>query len=431
VTPTQSERGAAVVIGARPERRRRVDLAVAAALVVAAAVAGAVVWWRSPLAATTSVVAVVPIISAPEATQVPPGFLPAWREPSGATRAPLVAGPAVVTAEGGTVTGRDPQSGAPAWSYTREVPLCTAAAGFADSGGGTGRVFALFGNGSGAWCSELTTLRPDTGARAAQRNSDAVAGTSLLADAGMVALTDSGHAEVLRSPDLVRTLEYGDVPAPEQPNQQPRPGCAYGSFLLAEDLLGLVERCPDESTDRLTVLLTDGPDGAERPSTEFSVPLPGTGAVLVGLTSRRAAVALANPPRLLVVDSAGTPEHTITLDVPRVGLVADREGGAAAAAADEKRRYWWTGTHTIALDAQDLTPVWTLPGTLGAGVPYAGSLLVPVPRGLAVVDPATGAVARTIPVPRTDRAAPVVLGASGRVLLEQRGPELVALLPSG
>lgn len=416
----------------RPERRRRGDLVVAAALLVAAAVTVVALWWRSPVVATTSITAVVPIVAAPGTDQVPPGFAPAWREPSGATRAPVVAGPAVVTADGSTLVGRDAQTGSPSWSYTRsDRPLCTAGAGFPRIDGGAGRVFALYRNGSsGGYCSELTTLRPDTGARAAQRTTDAEPGTWLLSDGELVALTGTDHAEVLRSPDLVRTLEYGDVPAPEQPGQQPRTGCRYGSYLFHGGRLGVVERCPDEPTDRLTVLTAEG-ESAEVPTAEFSMPLPDRGAVIVALSAGHTAVALPAPPRLLVVDEGGAPVQTVPLDVPATDLEADREGAPVPATTDPQRRYWWTGSHTIALDAGTLAPVWTLPGTLGAGVRYAGALLVPVPAGLAEVDPATGTVRRTIAVARADRNAPVVLAASGRVLLEQRGPELVALLPSG
>lgn len=415
----------------RPERRRRADLAVGAALVVAAVVGAAVLWWRSPVLATTSVVAVAPVVAPPAAETVPRGFTPAWRAPSSATRAPVVAGPAVVTADGSVVVGRDASTGAEAWRYGRDLPLCVAGSGFPTLDGGVGRVFALYRNDPspvGEFCSDLTSLRPDTGARAAQRHTDAKPGASLLADSGLVALTGADHAEVLRSPDLVRTLEYGDVPAPEQPGQQPRPGCTYGSFVFDARRLGVVERCPDEATDRLTVVAAEG-ESPEEPETRFSVPLTATGAVVVAVSEARTAVALPGPPRLLVVDAAGAEVATI----PLAGLntVADPPGGTVASAADGRHRYWWTGTHTIALDAAALTPVWTLPGTLGAGVPYAGALLVPVPGGLAVVDPGTGAVDRTIPVDRPDRSAPVALAAQGRVLLEQRGPEVAALLPQG
>jgi len=49
--------------------------------------------------------------------------------------------------------------------------------------------------------------------------------------------------------------------------------------------------------------------------------------------------------------------------------------------------------------------------------------------GLADLDPARGTVLRTLPVPRSDPAAAVRIATAGEVLLEQRGPEVVALLP--
>lgn len=413
----------------QPERRRRGDLVAAAVLVLALGIGAAAYLRTSNAAGTTSVAAVEPITAPPAATAVPPGFTLAWRAPSAATSGPVLAGPAVVTADDSQVTGWDARTGTEAWSYRRDLPLCTAAAGFPAADGGAGRVFALYRNGD--FCSELTSLRPDTGERADQRNPDAEPGTRLLADQGLVALTGTTHAEVLRSPDLVRTLEFGTVPAPVQPGRQPRTGCTFGSFAFGASRLGIVERCPGEVTDRLTVLNADGPDGADDPTEQFSVPLPGTGAVLVALDARRTAVALPGPARLLVVDETGAQAALVALDVPDTDLAADPAGGVVAATADAARRFWWTGSRTVALGAADLSPVWTLPGTLGAGTPYAGALLVPVPDGVAEVDPGTGTVRRTIPIMRTDRGAPVVLATHGDMLLEQRGPELVAFRPWG
>ena len=91
---------------------------------------------------------------------------------------------------------------------------------------------------------------------------------------------------------------------------------------------------------------------------------------------------------------------------------------------------WWTGSRTVALDGLDLTPIWTLPDTLGPGTDYAGRLLVPVPAGLALVDGATGDVDRTLPVARGADRGPVEAAALGDVLLEQRGADLVALRPA-
>ena len=90
---------------------------------------------------------------------------------------------------------------------------------------------------------------------------------------------------------------------------------------------------------------------------------------------------------------------------------------------DDDRVYWWTGSRTVALDALDLTPVWTLPDTLGPAVGYAGGLLVPVPAGVAVLAAGHRAGSpRPFPCPATILATPVVPAVQGEMLLEQRGP---------
>src|SRR5699024_2888347 len=116
----------------------------------------------------------------PPASGVPAGFTEAWRAPSGATPLPVVSAHAVVTADGSALTGHDPLTGAPSWTYSRDAPLCTVASGFPSTDGGVGRVLALYGDGD-RWCSELTALRPDTGARAAAANPDTRPGSRLLA----------------------------------------------------------------------------------------------------------------------------------------------------------------------------------------------------------------------------------------------------------
>jgi hypothetical protein len=334
----------------------------------------------------------------------------------------------VVTADGSAVVGRDARTGAEAWSYTRDIPLCAVGAGFPGADDGVGRVLALYEWHAG-WCSELTELRPDDGARTATSNPDVKPGTRLLENGTFVAATGSRYLEVMRS-DLVKTMEYGDVPTPVQVGRQPRPGCTYGSTALTTGRLGVLERCPDDPADRLTVLSPDGSEGAETPQVEFSVLLPKRGATLVALSADRVAVALPNPARLLILDRTGQQVAMINLDVPDADLAADPPGGVAAVTGDGSHLYWWTGSQTVALDAADLAPVWTVPHTLGPAVSYGGGLLVPVAAGLLDVDPDRGSTVRTIPVARDDRTAPVRLAPIGEMLLEQRGPEVVALQPA-
>jgi hypothetical protein len=368
---------------------------------------------------------------------VPAGFAEAWRAPSGATDHPVVAGPAVVTADGSRVVGHTATTGAESWSYTRNRSLCTVDSGFPE--GTTGRVLALYAGTTG-WCSELTTLRPETGARLGASNPDVRPGTRLLADHTYVLATGADYLEVWRS-DLVRTLEYGDVVTPAQPARQPRPDCTYGSAAVSFGRIGVIERCPGESTDRLTVLAADGQDGADTPQVQFSVQLPTAGATLVALSNGRAAVALPGPPRLLLLDAAGLQVGLVPLAVPDSDLTTDATAPAATIGTtqgttngtdgQDDRIYWWTGSRTVALNGTDLTPLWTVDGTLGPAQPYGGGLLVPAPAGLLALDASTGAVLRTLPVARTDPAAPVRLATAGDMLLEQRGSEVVALRPAG
>ena len=419
-----------------PERRRRGDVVAAAVLALLLVGAGVAVWRTSGVEGTTDVPAATPIAPPPPAIGMPAGFTEAWKAPSGATDHPVVAGPAVVTADGSEVVGRTASTGAESWSYTRNRRLCTVDSGFPE--GRTGRVLALY-DGDTGWCSELTALSPETGTRIGASNPDVKPGTRLLADRTYVLATGADYLEVWRS-DLVRTLEYGHVVTPAQPARQPRPDCTYGSSAVAFGRIGVIERCPGEPTDRLTVLTADGQDGAETPQVQYSMPLPTAGATLVALSEGRAAVALPGPPRLLLLDAAGVQVGLIPLAVPDADLVADAtaptatigttQGTTNGTDGQDDHVYWWTGSRTIALNS-DLTPLWTVEDTLGPAQSYGGGLLVPAPAGLLVLDAASGTVLRTIPVSRADRAAPVRLSTAGEMLIEQRGTEVVALRPAG
>jgi hypothetical protein len=402
---------------------------VAAGIAVVVAVAAVVLTVTSPHAGTVSTPATTPVAPPPAAADVPAGFVEAWRARSTATPVPVVAGPVVVTGDDGTVDGRDATTGDVRWSYARDLPLCTVGAGFPDHDGGV--ALALYRNGD--WCSEMTSLRPDTGARDRQRNPDVRPGTRLIEGGSLVAATGSRYLEVLRS-DLVKTVEYGDVPTPRQVGRQPRPDCESTGFAATAGRLAVLQRCPEERTDRLTVLDPDGAE-ADKPQEEFSVALPVTGATLVAVSDDRVAVALPDPPRLQVLDRSGAEVALLGLDVPEGDVARPPADGVAPVSVDDDRVHWWTGSRTVALDGLDLTPVWTLPDTLGPGTDYAGRLLVPVPAGVAVVDGGSGEVERTLAVPRPeapgpDGRRPVASAVLGDVLLEQRGTDLVALRPS-
>ena len=400
----------------------------AVALVVLLGVAALVVWGTGPEVATVSTPDTTPLGAPSPAGDVPAGFVEAWRVPSSATRAPVVAGPAVVTGDGGLVAGHDATSGAVAWSYRRDLALCTVAAGFPGADDGDGHALALY-EGRTGWCSELTALHPSSGKRADTSNPDMRPGVQLIADGSYVTATGTDYLEVWRS-DLVRTLEYGDVPTPVQPGKQPRPQCDYGSTAMSSDRIGVIERCPDAPSDRLTVITPDGSKGADTPEVQFSVELPATGAVLVALSSERAAVAVPGPPRLIVYDKAGLQLSQAPLDVADAALRTSPAGAPATVTTDGSRFYWWAGGTTVALDVNTLTQAWTLRDTLGPPAAYGTGVLAPVRDGLVDLDPERGTGSVRSVVPRPDPAAEVRIAAAGEVLLEQRGSEVVGLLPT-
>jgi len=417
----------------RAERRSPRDALVVVVLMVAVAVTVALYAVHSPAANTTSVTATGPIPAVPDVPgDVPPRLTELWRAPSAATTDPLAVGPVVVTGDAdpgavdrrvgdndratGTVTGRDPLTGRPRWSYRRDLPLCTV-------GSSWGSALAVYRRGD--FCSEITALTAGTGARGPQRNSDTHPPTRLFGVGDLIAANGPGYLEVWRS-DLVRTLMYGSTRADAQPDRQPHEGCRHVAAAGTDDRLAVLERCPGEPTDRLTVLRPDGKE-PDRPELEFSVNLPTAGAHLVAVSTDRVAVLLPNPTRLSIRDSQGNEVIAYPIDLPATDLAGDPPDGTAPTTDAVGVQLWWTGSRTVALEASELRPEWTVPAALGPGIPWAGRIVVPVPGGMAVLDTDTGAALHTLALDRGGWHGPVRLGSIGPVLLEQRGPTLVAL----
>ncbi|WP_263251152.1 Rv3212 family protein [Saccharopolyspora rosea] len=399
----------------RPERRTKADVAAAVVLVAAVIAGSAVVWFNSDARATVSQTAPRPLPEQPPAVAVPPTLTEAWRAPSPATPVPVVAGPAVVTGAGSEVVGRDPVTGQPSWSYSRDIPLCTV-------GSEWNRALAVYRKSHN--CSEVTSLRGATGVRGPQRNSDAEFGTRLLSDGTYVTATGRRTFESWRS-DMVLTEQYGipvDLKNPD--NNIERPDCTYSSVAVGEARIGVIEKCPGTTLgDRVTMLKTH-PKDYEKSEQVFSTGLGSTQTSVVAVNEKRVAVLVRDRSEVLVYNTGGSiaaryPVHLGPADLHGNVQVEPTRTGSHV--------YWHTGADTLALDPTTLTPQWTVPDALGPGIDFGGRVLVPVRDGLAVLDPATGARECVIPVDRHGYPGPVQLGAAGSTLLEQRGDTLVAL----
>lgn len=399
-------------------------MAAAALVVVAVLVLGAI-WLGSDAHGTTSESAQPPLPQANTASVVPNTLVESWRAQSPATPAPVVTGSAVVTGDGGTVEGIDPVDGSSAWSYSRDVSLCGVTSAW-------NTALAVFRDDRG--CSEATELDGASGTRKAQRTSDADQDIHLSDDGTYVTSRGTTRMELWRS-DLVRTLEYGRVDAPVNPNSQPRSGCTLLSSASNSSRIAVLENCPDEDAARLSTL-NPAPKDAQQPEEYGSSVVaaltgkdgPIDGATILVASGDRVALAIpahsSEPAKIALFD--GNAQPITEFDLPaELAVDSFTESPSVTKAANVFS--WWTGKGTVALGLSDLSPLWTISGALGPGALMAGKLLIPVPDGILVIDPATGTADRTITVDREGYTGPIGTAVIGDTVVEQRGDTVVAL----
>lgn len=407
-----------------PERRTRVDLIVAAAIVVVLIVAAAIVWLFSDARGTTSVTADQTPEPAATVSAVPEALTPAWDAPSAATSTPVTAADSVVvTADGGTVVGRDRRSGDELWRYERDLELCGAVGAWDD-------VVAVYRDDRG--CSQVTKLRGGTGVREAARNSDADPEVTVTGEGTYVSSRGDRRMELWRS-DLVRTLEYGRVDAPVNPNSQPRSGCRLLDSGASDSRAAVLERCPGEQAARLTIL-DPAPDDGREPE-EFSssvlaeLDVDAEGARIIAVSDDNTAVYLpagsTSGARIGIYGGDGKQLTVYPLPRPVSPEVLAATTGSNGSA--QPTTTWWTGTEVLKLDRHSLLPQWAFVGALGPGAAMGNNLLVPVKSGIAVLDLTSGRPHRTIEFDRGDYEGPITTTVLGGVILEQRGDTVVAL----
>ncbi|ALG06717.1 PQQ-binding-like beta-propeller repeat protein [Kibdelosporangium phytohabitans] len=423
----------------RPPRtsfHRRRDFAAVVVLVVAVVAGWALIGTSSDFAATSSQIAPDDLETPQAPSTLPPSFGEAWRAPSGATQIPVAVGPSVVTGDGNEVVGRNPYTGKQRWRYARDIPLCTVGAAWNEAIAVYRKTSTSLPssdpnhNGS---CSEVTSLKSSTGEREHQRNGDAELDTQLLSDGSLVTATGKRLINTWRS-DLVQTMEYGAVPDIVNPDKQPRVGCTYGSVAVTQGRIGVIERCPaktdpnETGDDRLTVFKPTGKENeSDEPQVDFSITVGGNGARVIALNETYLALALPNPSRILVYNGEGNKVGEYPIAVPDAEFAGDPARGVVQVTRGTDAVFWFTGSKTIALSTADFRPLWTKENTLGSGAVFAGYLLLPVKDEYVVTDQLTGARVAQTPVNRGDHTGPVQMATLGPMVLEQRGPTLVAL----
>ena len=401
-----------------PERRTKGDLIAAAAIVAAIVVFIAIIWWHSSARATISRPAADATSTAAEADAVPAALTQRWTATSARTLAPVVVSGTVVTGDGRTVTGLDPQTGQQRWVYARDTDLCAlsfiydlAVAVYPDSRG----------------CGQVSGIKASTGQRGPTRTSYADNQVVVTSNGSAVLSAGPTRLEMWRS-DLVRMLSYGEIDARIKPvNQGVGTGCALMSAAASDAAAAVLEVCRDDSKLRLTLLKPAKEE--DEPDTK-NVDLPGLAidseARVLAVAGTTTAVFVPTPrPQVNVYDETGTVMSQTPLDSPPT-----LTGRAPALTRAGEFITWWTGTAVLVFD-DELNYRYTFrdAAPLGPATMMADQLLVPVADGLAVVNPADGAVQRVIPVDHPAGDGPVIPAVSGTMVIEQRGAAVAGFGP--
>jgi len=391
-------------------RRKRIDRIVAAAIAVTVIVVGAVIYATSDIRATASVVG--PSVDSPASpTVVPTALATTWSLPTDPTLG-AVASPygVVITTDATTVTGHDAVSGEVRWSYGRtNAPLCAVGSGDTDGSGVDirGKVRGVMAvSEMNGYCSQVMVLDPDTGERHRYRTSPNQPTGSLIFGGPYAGWLGPTLVELWRD-DLVRTIQYGDLPNPPKPNAA-HTGCTFTDMAVADKQFATVEHCPEQGPTAQVVInwatpdsAPDKPDGQDvfKHEPRAEIVTGSSAARIVGITADRVAVLVSAPePAVVVYDETGTETSRTVVDIPADLIeTADQltaAGGTSPTPAvrDGSARYSLIGNRLLAVTSQSIevpAPPSTATSTSSVldAVPPTPGLLAPTSSSAAVSMP--------------------------------------------
>ena len=322
----------------------------------------------------------------------------------------------MVTGAGREVDGRDPATGAVLWSYARDLDLCGVTSVYSYA-------VAVYPDARG--CGQVSTIDGKTGRRGPTRSAYADPEVRLSTDGTTVLSAGDSRLEQWRS-DMVRMNSYGALDARIKPDVPAQPLCRLVSAAASPSAVSVIESCPQQPDERLTLLR---PDKEEDQPLVKHVALPGvpadSDAQVIAVSDTTTAVYLPTPKPTVNVDRRDG-HHGVqhAADEPAsLAATTSRAGDLIT---------WWTGDSVMVFESNGLRYKYTVSAVggqapVGPATMLAGKLLVPVTTGYDVFDPATGKGESHIQLNRPASPDPVVPAVAGTTLLEQRGDTLVAL----
>lgn len=408
-----------------PLQRSKKDLIATAALATIAAVGIGTVWATAPIRGSELTPAAEQYNNGGVLAVVPSGLSQKWAVTNSAVPAqnrPLVVDGLVIQAEGGTVTALNPTTGEAVWTYKRDLDICSISTSFSS-------VVVTYRNNAG--CGDVTQIDSKTGQYRSTRSAPAPENVVPVSSNDRVGTVSSERVEIWRS-DLVRTVEYGDKDAKQEPNLQPHEACTISSALTRKELLAVVENCPEQPNNSMLRFQPTTPDDSRKPKIKADVAVPGTDAQMIAIGQSQGAVYVpSNPPRLISYDDQG--KEKARLDVKESPLVADYLNNPTGTAFSPEtsdlphHMTWFDGQRLYLLNPATLAAEIVFEGALGTGVAVGDRILFPIEGGIAVGDWSTGKIEKTIPVDRGDYKGRVSLAVANAAVVEKRGDTLVGL----
>lgn len=400
-----------------PLRRTRKDLLAAGVIAVLAVVAVAGVVISAPVRGSELHPAEATYPAPPELLAVPTELAPAWSLTDTALpghHQPLTVAGLVISNNGSDIAAHDP-AGEVIWHYQRDREICAI---------GTAWQSVTVAHRNNAGCGDVVSIAADTGQYEATRSAPTSDQVVPLNSNDRVGIAGSDRVELWRS-DLVRTVEYGEVTAKQEPGLQPHEDCTITSALTRTDTLATTETCPEGDFLRLQETT---PADSRAPEIRHSIALADPGSRLVAVNEGGASIYQPGPePMIRSFDSSGTQTEARQVSTAPAVPTGQGEPFAPATADLPHHMSWFDGQRLYLFTPGELQVDQVFEDAIGTGTPVAGLLLYPTEEGIAVVDPVTGAQQDVLAVDRGGYLGPVHLGVVGETVVEKRDTELVGL----
>ena len=418
--------GSSGLFGVPSERAGTVDfLVVGAIAVVVVFIAAIALFTGSARTAEHHAAAETQPDYAPSNT-MPSSLREEWSAPNDTVGTPVVSSSNVITTSENGIAAWEAGIKSEQWSYSRDTPLCEAA--YFDS-----RIVTVFQGPAG--CSDATAFRASDGKYDGIRQSAFSEEMTAWTSWAHMLVLGPDRLELWRD-DLVRTVEYGHVPAPQETGQQPRSGCSFQSANLNSENFAVAERCPGEDAVRITVSKAV-PEDSRVPEVVSSTLTDLDEFHFIGLTESDDSVGLAlrgDEWMFVRVDSNGAATSLGTLD-REPALMPSPEN----VSQDPAQFRWFDGETTHAFDARTGDMQWTMQGATGPGHGFGFSpaeqeerytptqAIVPSRDALNFVNIDTGEVESSFELNlASQRGEPVGLAQIGNILYVQKDGTLTA-----